>query len=59
MRATIEDTACPGAGDPVRVTVSVGLAELKPGDFLSSLLNQADEALCRAKQNRRNQVRVG
>jgi PleD family two-component response regulator len=41
------------------VTVSVGLAEAKSGDTLDSLLGRADEALYRAKQGGRNQVRVG
>lgn len=41
------------------VTVSVGVAELKPDDTLEALPARADEALNRAKQDDRNQVRAG
>jgi diguanylate cyclase (GGDEF)-like protein len=38
------------------VTVSIGLAELQPGQDVASLLQLADEALYRAKHNGRNRV---
>jgi diguanylate cyclase (GGDEF)-like protein len=37
-------------------TVSIGLAELQPGQDVASLLQLADEALYRAKNNGRNRV---
>ena len=37
-------------------TVSIGLAELQPGQDVASLLQLADEALYRAKHNGRNRV---
>jgi len=40
----------------VKMTVSVGLAELKPGDDVDSLVKRADEALYKAKHRGRNQV---
>jgi diguanylate cyclase (GGDEF)-like protein len=42
----------------VSVTVSVGVAEHKPGDTLDTLLARADDALYRAKQGGRNRVQV-
>ncbi|MFJ4142337.1 diguanylate cyclase domain-containing protein [Pseudomonas sp. NPDC089734] len=44
------------SGLPLQVTVSVGLAELQPGDTLQSLIARADSALYRAKLNGRNQI---
>ena len=44
---------------PVRVTVSIGVADLKPDDDLEGLLARADEALYQAKAAGRNRVRPG
>ena len=45
------------ARDPVRVTISVGIATLQPeSNELASLLFQADSALYEAKQSGRNRV---
>jgi PleD family two-component response regulator len=41
------------------VTISLGLAELKPDDTLDTLLQRADEAHYRAKQQGRNRVCTG
>jgi PleD family two-component response regulator len=46
-------------GDPIKVTISVGLAELKPDDTLDALLGRADRALYRAKEAGRNRVVAG
>ena len=43
-------------GTPLRVTVSIGAAQLSPGGNLESLLGAADRALYRAKNGGRNQV---
>ncbi|WP_204012742.1 diguanylate cyclase [Virgisporangium aurantiacum] len=59
VRATVEATTCAGPDGPVKVTISVGLTDLKPDDNLDTLLNRADEALYRAKQSGRNRVQVG
>jgi diguanylate cyclase (GGDEF)-like protein len=44
---------------PLRVTASVGAAELDADEGPSSLLQRADEALYRAKDSGRNRVRCG
>jgi diguanylate cyclase (GGDEF)-like protein len=59
LRAAVEAIAVPAPGEPIRVTVSVGVAELKPDDDLDSLLGRADEALYRAKRAGRNRVVAG
>ncbi len=54
LRAAIQ--ACPFhfKGEPVTVTVSIGLAAFKPGDRSDQVLKRADEALYRAKNKGRN-----
>jgi diguanylate cyclase (GGDEF)-like protein len=46
-----EQAICPG------VTISLGLALLRPGDSVETLMRRADAALYEAKQGGRNQVR--
>jgi diguanylate cyclase len=43
----------------VKVTLSVGLAALKPGETVSSWLGRADSALYRAKREGRDDYRLG
>lgn len=43
-------------GEPVQVTISVGVAEVRAGDMSESLFSRADEALYQAKERGRNQV---
>ena len=54
LRAAIE--ACPFhfKGEPVTITVSIGLAAFRGGDRSDHVLKRADEALYRAKHNGRN-----
>ncbi len=61
VRTAIEDalTTMP-AGQSVRVTLSLGITELRNGEFnLDNLIQRADQALYRAKQAGRNRVMVG
>jgi diguanylate cyclase (GGDEF)-like protein len=58
LRVAVESLAVPGPAGPVRVTVSIGVAEVRPGDPLDGLLARADEALYRAKHAGRNTVRA-
>ena len=59
LRAAVAALAVPAPAGPVRPTVSVGVADLKPDDGLDELLARADEALYRAKQAGRNTVISG
>jgi diguanylate cyclase (GGDEF)-like protein len=59
IRAAVEAATSPGSHGPVSVTISAGLAELKPDDTLDTLLSRADEALYRAKRQGRNRVHAG
>lgn len=60
MRSIVENknTFLPGKGSPVSVTASFGIASLEPGQRKNAdrLINEADEALYRAKDQGRNQV---
>jgi diguanylate cyclase (GGDEF)-like protein len=58
LRAAVAKAAVPAQPGPVRVTVSIGIAELKPDDTLSDLLSRADDGLYRAKVEGRNRVVV-
>lgn len=62
MREVVEATPFKinDKGDYINKTVSIGVASLHPdGDSAESLLKRADEALYDAKNNGRNQVKVG
>ncbi|WP_221473216.1 diguanylate cyclase [Planomonospora venezuelensis] len=57
MRAAVAAGPIPTRAGPVRVTISVGVARLSPGDDgLDALLARADHALYRAKKGGRNRV---
>jgi diguanylate cyclase (GGDEF)-like protein len=45
-----------GADEPITATISIGLAELDPGETLSNALNAADQMLYLAKSGGRNKV---
>lgn len=59
LRLAIE--ACPFhfKGEPVTVTVSIGLTAFKPGEHSDLVLKRADQALYRAKNSGRNHVELG
>lgn len=59
LRAAIE--ACPFhfKGEPVTITISMGLTAFKPGEHSDLVLKRADQALYRAKHAGRNRVEPG
>ncbi|WP_433768288.1 diguanylate cyclase [Pseudomonas putida] len=59
LRASIE--ACPFhfKGEPVTVTISMGLTAFRPGENSDLVLKRADQALYRAKNAGRNRVELG
>ena len=59
LRVSIRESPTDGPSGPVRFTVSIGIAELKPDDDLETLLGRADAALYRAKEGGRDQVQPG
>ncbi len=62
LRRNVEGMRMPHASRerPEIITISIGLAELRPGDEKSAedLLKEADEALYEAKEDGRNRVKV-
>ncbi|EJM97252.1 diguanylate cyclase (GGDEF) domain-containing protein [Pseudomonas sp. GM74] len=56
LRASIE--ACPFhfKGEPVTITVSIGMTAFRPGEHGDQVLKRADQALYRAKNAGRNRV---
>jgi diguanylate cyclase len=59
LRASIE--ACPFhfKGEPVTITVSIGMSAFRPGEHGDQVLKRADQALYRAKNAGRNRVEPG
>lgn len=57
LRAAVADSPIDVGGDPLGVTVSIGLAAHAPGQGGVELLQRADAALYAAKQDGRNLVR--
>ncbi|MCP1498884.1 diguanylate cyclase [Pseudomonas migulae] len=59
LRASIE--ACPFhfKGEPVTITISMGMTAFKPGEHSDMVLKRADQALYRAKHAGRNRVEFG
>ena len=58
LRQAVEDAGVDWQGEPLRFTVSIGLAVLRDGDDPEKLLARADKALYRAKREGRNRVCV-
>jgi diguanylate cyclase len=58
MRRAVENGGLHAHGQPVRVTVSGGLALFAGGDVPEAVFERADQAMYRAKQSGKNQVVV-
>jgi diguanylate cyclase (GGDEF)-like protein len=58
LRQAVEAAVVDWQGEPLRFTVSIGLAVLRDGDDPEKLLARADKALYRAKHEGRNRVCV-
>ena len=56
FRGAVEQMAVVAGGTELRVTISLGVAQLKGGDSPKTLLKRADEGLYEAKQTGRNKV---
>ncbi len=58
LRRVVESTpvAAPDQGEPVRISVSIGVAEMRPGEAVDGLIARADAAMYAAKQGGRNRV---
>ena len=56
VRSAVGSTPFTVAGNPLAVTVSVGVAGYRFGDPLEALLKRADQAMYRAKEKGRNRV---
>ncbi len=57
-RAAVEEDAIVVAGNVLRITISVGVAERHPGESRDQLIARADEALYVAKHRGRNRVEL-
>ncbi len=58
VRRAIEDHPFNAQEEPIRCTVSIGVAALRPGETPAALLKRADAALYAAKRNGRNRVEI-
>lgn len=58
LRLAVEKSPFNFHGQPVNITASIGVAEVKEGDSAESLFARADHALYQAKEQGRNRVYV-
>ncbi|NKN34046.1 GGDEF domain-containing protein [Marichromatium bheemlicum] len=56
LRGRVADAETAWKGEPLRVTISIGVAEAVPGEALERVIARADHALYVAKRNGRNRV---
>jgi diguanylate cyclase (GGDEF)-like protein len=56
IRAAVESSVCDVSGTPIPATLSLGVAELAPGEIPERLYQRADERLYAAKHAGRNRV---
>jgi len=59
LRCVVEGAEFRHHGDPVRVTMSAGLTDFRPGDTPATVYERADRALYQAKRQGRNHCAVG
>jgi len=59
LRSVVEGAEFRHHGNPVRVTMSAGLTDFRPGDTPTTVYERADRALYQAKQQGRNHCVVG
>ncbi len=59
LRRKVESRPVETDGDPIKITVSVGVADFQQNRTLEEIIAQADAALYTAKRNGRNQVAYG
>ena len=60
LRQRVADNQVPWRTGPIRITVSIGVAQNRTNtkDSIRKLIDRADEALYRAKESGRNQVKI-
>jgi diguanylate cyclase (GGDEF)-like protein len=56
VRGAIEQLRCFDGGSEITLTVSIGVAEFRPGEQITQTVGRADEALYLAKSSGRNRV---
>ena len=59
LRETVEQCPFHFKGEPVTITVSMGITLFRPGERSDLVLKRADQALYRAKDNGRNRIEQG
>lgn len=56
VRAAVQALSVPGVAPELRFTVSIGVAQFRPGESVGQTIARADEALCQAASSGRNRV---
>jgi diguanylate cyclase (GGDEF)-like protein len=56
VRQAVEKLRCVDGGSEIALTVSIGVAEFRPGEQITQTVGRADEALYLAKSSGRNRV---
>ncbi|MHA5864350.1 GGDEF domain-containing protein, partial [Pseudomonas aeruginosa] len=57
LRQAVEELDYRHAGEPLKLSISLGCADLRPGEGSDDLLRRVDEALYEAKRDGRNRLR--
>lgn len=59
IRKAVEKSPFNFHGQPVQITLSLGVSEIQKGDSIEELFNRADKALYKAKKSGRNRIEQG